>query len=42
VNQLKEQLDLIKAAVTIAYPMGLPEYDPIQEILTDAEDVEVN
>lgn len=40
-KQLLEQLDLIKAALVIAYPMGLPEFDPIQEMLDNAEDLEV-
>jgi hypothetical protein len=25
-----EHIDLIRGAVMIAYPMGLPEYDPVR------------
>lgn len=36
---IKKQLELLRGAVVIAYPMGLPEYDPVLEILDDTEDV---
>ncbi|KNE61836.1 hypothetical protein AMAG_07112 [Allomyces macrogynus ATCC 38327] len=43
VKLTRESLDKIlanfKGAVTIAYPMGLPEFDPVQEILDDTEDI---
>lgn len=36
---LKEKIDNIRGAVTIAYPMGLPEWDPIPHILQDKDEV---
>jgi hypothetical protein len=30
---------LIQGAVHIAYPMGLPEFDPVQEMLTNTEEL---
>ena len=32
---LKEKLDTIRGAVTMAYPMGLPHYDPIRKAIED-------
>lgn len=37
-SKIAEILSLLRAAVVIAYPMGLPEYDPVQEIITMSED----
>ncbi|KAI9217731.1 hypothetical protein BC828DRAFT_390412 [Blastocladiella britannica] len=37
--RLNESIDLLKASVTMAYPMGLPEYDPVAEILAESEDL---
>ncbi|KAL7753016.1 hypothetical protein RI367_001467 [Sorochytrium milnesiophthora] len=37
--KLQEAFDNIRGAVTIAYPMGLPEYDPVREALEDTEDL---
>jgi len=36
---LKEKIDNIRGAVTIAYPMGLPAWDPIPHILEDKDEV---
>lgn len=36
---LKEKIDNIGGAVTIAYPMGLPEWDPVPLILQDKDEV---
>jgi hypothetical protein len=36
---LSEALNDIKGAITIAYPMGLPEHEPIKYILEDDEDL---
>lgn len=33
---LQEKVDTIRGAVTMAYPMGLPEWDPIRLMLEDA------
>ena len=38
-GELDQVLTEVKAAITIAYPMGLPDYDPVQEILDDNEDL---
>lgn len=32
---LKEKLSLMGGAVTMAFPMGLPEYDPVRLLLED-------
>ena len=29
-NVVRECLDILKGAVSIVYPMGLPEYDPVR------------
>jgi hypothetical protein len=34
---LQEKFDLIRGAVMMAYPMGLPVYDPITQMLEDTE-----
>jgi hypothetical protein len=36
---LQEKIDTIRGAVTIAYPMGLPEYDSIRLLLEDSDDM---
>ena len=36
---LKEKIANIGGAVTIAYPMGLPEWDPVPHILKDKDEV---
>ena len=36
---LKEKIDNIGGAVTIAYPMGLPDWDPVPHILKDKDEV---
>ena len=33
------QIDLLRGAVTIAYPMGLPDYDRVSACLDDDEDL---
>lgn len=38
-EQLREHIDLIRGAVTIAYPMGLPEYEIVRIILEDKEEI---
>lgn len=35
---LQEKIDLLRGAVTMAYPMGLPDYDPVRMLLEDKED----
>eukprot|EP00003_Mantamonas_plastica_P024317 TRINITY_DN4510_c0_g1_i2.p2 TRINITY_DN4510_c0_g1~~TRINITY_DN4510_c0_g1_i2.p2 ORF type:complete len:157 (+),score=57.45 TRINITY_DN4510_c0_g1_i2:152-622(+) len=39
-EQLEEAIKLIEASVQIAYPQGLPEYDPVYEILQGTEVLE--
>lgn len=39
-EEMEEALKLVRASVTMAYPMGLPAYDPVQEILDDKEELE--
>ncbi|GBG34299.1 UPF0769 protein C21orf59-like [Hondaea fermentalgiana] len=34
---LQEKIDLMRGAVTMAYPMGLPAYDPIRMALEDVD-----
>jgi hypothetical protein len=34
-----EALDILRGAITIVYPMGLPEYDPIRMELENREDL---
>ena len=36
---LQEKIDNIRGAVTIAYPMGLPEWDPVPLIIVDKDEV---
>lgn len=36
---LQECFNSIKGAITIVYPKGLPEWEPVQCILDDAEDL---
>ena len=36
---VKEALDILKGAVAIVYPMGLPEYDPIRMELENREEI---
>lgn len=38
-DELMEALIEIKGAITIAYPMGLPDHEPIKDILDDTEDL---
>ncbi|KAJ3290380.1 hypothetical protein HK104_006819 [Borealophlyctis nickersoniae] len=38
-DMLQEALDGIRGATMIAYPMGLPEWEPVREILEDNEDL---
>lgn len=36
---INEEIQKIKGAVMIVYPMGLPPYDEVEKILTDTEDL---
>lgn len=36
---ITEQIDKLKGAVMIVYPMGLPPYDEVQHILNDTENL---
>lgn len=36
---IKDTLDILKGAVTIVYPMGLPPHDPIRMEFEDSEDL---
>jgi len=38
-KELEEAIQTIKGAVMIAYPMGIPTFDPVQEIIDDNEDL---
>lgn len=38
-KELNEAIQTIKGAVMIAYPMGIPSFDPVQEIIDDNEDL---
>lgn len=38
-EMVKEALDLLRGAVMIVYPMGLPPHDPIRMELEDKEDL---
>jgi cilia- and flagella-associated protein 298 len=38
-EMIQAQIDLLRGAVTIAYPMGLPEYDRVAACLDDDEDL---
>lgn len=38
-SMIQEKLDNIRGAVTMAYPMGLPEYDVIRAIIEDREEI---
>jgi hypothetical protein len=37
---LQDAITSIAGAITIAYPMGLPVYDPVREMLEGNEDLE--
>ena len=39
VQRLSDQLDVIRGAVMICFPMGLPAYDPVRVNLEGAEGV---
>ena len=36
---VQEALDILRGAVTIVYPMGLPPHDPIREEFENTEDL---
>ncbi|ORX44185.1 hypothetical protein BCR36DRAFT_360164 [Piromyces finnis] len=38
-KELEEAIQTVKGAVMIAYPMGIPTFDPVQEIIDDNEDL---
>ena len=38
-SDIVEALDILKGAVSIVYPMGLPEYDPIRMEFENREDL---
>ena len=38
-EMLQSQIELVGGAITIAYPMGLPEYDPVKGELEDNMDL---
>ncbi|KAG4097959.1 hypothetical protein H8356DRAFT_1308595 [Neocallimastix lanati (nom. inval.)] len=38
-KELNEAIQNVKGAVMIAYPMGIPSFDPVQEIIDDNEDL---
>jgi len=38
-QQVKDTIDILRGAVTIVYPMGLPPYDPIREEFENIEDL---
>jgi hypothetical protein len=39
-SDVKAAIDLLRGAVTIVYPMGLPPHDPIRMEFEDKEDLE--
>lgn len=39
-QEVDEAFSNIAGAITIAYPEGLPEYDPVKEIIDGTEEVE--
>ncbi|KAJ3038310.1 hypothetical protein HDV00_000821 [Rhizophlyctis rosea] len=39
IEALEESLSEVQGAITIVYPMGLPEWEPVREILDDNEDL---
>eukprot|EP00941_MAST-03F_sp_MAST-3F-sp1_P001449 g1449.t1 len=39
VKKIQEKIDNIRGAVTIAYPMGLPDYDPVKGALVDKDEL---
>jgi hypothetical protein len=39
VSELDGHFALVEGAVTIAFPMGIPDFDPVREILDDNEDL---
>merc|ERR1711936_492392 len=38
-EDVKDSLSILKGAVTIVYPMGLPPHDPISEEFENTEDI---
>ena len=36
---IEDTLDMLRGAVTIVFPMGLPPYDPIREEFENTEDL---
>jgi len=38
-QKIKDTIDILRGAVTIVYPMGLPPYDPIKDEFEDIEDL---
>lgn len=38
-KQLEEAIQNVKGAIMIAYPMGIPDFDPVQEIIDNNEDL---
>ena len=38
-SDLQKVLDNVRGAIMIAYPMGLPEWDTVRDILEDKEDL---
>jgi hypothetical protein len=38
-QMLKDAFESIKGAITIVYPQGLPEWDPVREAIEDVEDL---
>lgn len=41
-NDIKDCLDILKGAVTIVYPMGLPDYEPIRMEIENREEIDPN
>ena len=39
IKQVKEAIDILRGAVTIVYPMGLPPHDPIRLEFENNEDL---
>ena len=37
--KVKEALDIVRGAVMIVYPMGLPPHDPIRDEFDNTEDL---
>jgi hypothetical protein len=38
ISTLDDAFNLISAAITIAYPMGLPDFDPVSDILAGTDE----